>query len=441
MSDITAPGTASFNTSSLQRHGLLSLLAVISLFGGFLVWAGVTQISGAVAAPGTVVVEGFAKRIQHQDGGIVKAFYVRDGDAVIAGQLLAELDDTAIAANLAVLDTQVRELSLREARLVAEINGAADFAIPNDLVLQLNAAELQSLLATERQVLQVHRAGINNRSQQLTEQVAQLQQKIEGLNLQQTAIERQLEIIGSEMVSLNQLYKGNLVEITRITTLEKQQAEANGERGRLIATIAETNAAIAEKRLQIAQVDQDYMASTLKDLQEARAILFDARQQQIAAADKLVRTKLRAPQAGIIHQSNIHTVGGVVGAGETLMLVVPQDEDLQVNIRIAPTDIDRVTLGQQAHIRFAGLSQRTTPELLASIRTIAPDLSQDQVSGQYFYTASIAIADGELRKLPADVRLTPGMPVEAFVKTADRTVLAYLLQPFVDQLDYAFREE
>lgn len=439
MTDFTL--TQGSDLASFRRHGLVGLLAVVVLFGGFTYWAATTELSGAVAAPGTVVVDGFAKRIQHQEGGIVKAIHVRDGDVVVAGQLLAELDSTTIAANLAVIETQVREASLREARMVAEINFSNDIEVPLDIRPLLEEPEVAKLLATEQQVLQARHAALSSRSSQLTEQVTQLERQIEGLDLQLTAIERQRQISDGEFSSLSELYAGQLVEVNRITALERQLAEIDGERGRLISAIAETNAAIAERRLQINQVDQDYLADVLDELQETRRVLFDQMQQRVAATDRLKRTEVRAPEAGVIHQSSVHTVGGVVSAGETLMLIVPQDDKLLINARIAPTDIDKVAMDQLVNIRLLGYSQRTTPELEASVVTIAPDLTRDETTGLYYYSVRIGISERELASLPENVRLVPGMPVEAFVRTVDRTVLDYLLQPLVEQLSYALREE
>lgn len=427
--------------TNLRLHAVGSLILVVSIFGGFTYWASVADIAGAVAASGVIVVDSFAKRIQHQEGGTVKAFYVRDGDVVEAGQLLVELDNTKTSADLAILDKRVHEALLREARQIAEINGAEDITIPAEIAPIIDEPEVRSMLQTERQVMAVREAGRASRASQLSEQVTQLERQIEGLTLQLTASEQQLDILNGEVVGVKQLYQGQLIEVSRITTLEKQIAQGTGEKGRLIASIAETRASIAERKLQIDQVDQDFVSNVLDDLQETRRVLYTAQQDQIAAADTLERTKLRSPQAGVIHQSTIHTVGGVVTPGETLMEVVPQSDDLLISARISPMDIDKVYVDQDVSIRLVGLSQRTTPELAGKVITLAPDLSQDQNTGQTYFTSRIQITDEELHTLPEGVKLTPGMPVETFIKTADRTILDYLIKPFVDQLSYAFRED
>ena len=427
--------------TSLKWHGFTGLVAIFGLFGGLCFWASTVDIAGAVVSSGTVVVESFAKRVQHQEGGIVKAFFVRNEDVVTEGQLLAVLDDTAISADLSVVETQWREAMVREARLVAEIDRKDDFALPEELSALADDAEIAKLTATEKQVLLARRAARDSRTAQLTEQITQLDRQIEGLDLQQTAIDRQLGILTGEMASLNQLYKGQLVEISRITTIDKQQAEAEGERGRLIAAIAEARAAIAEKRLQMTQLDDDFLSSALAELQETRRTIAEASQQKRAALDRLKRTELRAPQAGVIHESIVHTIGGVVAPGETLMLVVPQDDALLVNIRINPMDVDRIHTGQDVTLRLSSLDQRTTPELSASVAAIAPDLSQDPATGVQYYSARIDISDAEMDKLPDHLKLVPGMPVEAFVKTAERSVLSYLLNPIIEEFNLAMRED
>ncbi len=288
-------------------------------------------------------------------------------------------------------------------------------------------------------MLRARRSAKASKGAQLNEQVVQLQRQIEGQNLQRDALDERLAILKDELNTAEQLYAKQLIESGRVTTLRKDVAELNGQKGQLLAAVAQANAAIAERKLQITQIDQDYLSQVLT-LFRRPARQFEAMQQARAEEDRMIRSVLRAPQAGVVHESIVHTVGGVVGAGETLMSIVPQDDRLEITARIAPTDIQKVTIGQEVSLRLSGFSARTTPELKASVATIAPDLSQDPVTGAHYYTAQIALNDNELARLPGDVKLLPGMPVEAFIKTTDRSVLAYLIQPFKDQLDFALRE-
>lgn len=427
--------------ASLGRHSLIAMLAVFGLFGGLSYWASTVEISGAVMAGGSIVVESYAKRIQHQEGGIIKAFFVKNEDVVTQDQLLAVLDDTAISAELETLDTQLREALVREAGLAAEVGGYASFALPAELATLSADPEVALLMQTEQQVLDARRAVRIGRTAQLSEQVAQLEQQIEGVHIQQTATDRQLEILDGEIANLKALYEGQLVESSRVTALDKQQAELEGVRGRLIASVAELGANVAERKLQMTQLTDDALSTALDQLQETRRSIAAIRQQKRATSDRLQRTEIRAPQAGVVHESIIHTVGGVIGAGETLMLIVPQGDELMVNIRLSPMDVDKIAIGQEATLRLASFDQRGTPELIATVAAIAPDITQEPTTGQQFYTARIAIEKSELERLPASVRLLPGMPVEAFVKTEDRTVLSYLIHPFVEQLSRAMREE
>lgn len=440
MSLAAVPG-GDFEFPSLRRQGVFGVLSVIVLIGGLTVWAAQTRISGAVAAPGNVVIDSFAKSIQHQDGGTVAAIYVRDGDKVEAGQLLAVLDGSLITSQLAMLDAQHRQALIREARLAAEIDGATDFALPTALEAFSDEPEVRQALETERHVLDVRWASLTSLSAQLSEQIEQLSRQIEGMELQLESADRQLAITADERGRADELLQSGLVQSSRVSELDRQSAQLDGERGRLIAAIAQANAAIAERRLQMAQLEQDHLSQALPELQETRLRLYDIMKELNAANDRLRRTELRAPQAGVIHQSVVHTVGGVIGAGETIMQVVPQDEDLLVDVRVAPTDIEKVSTGQEVSLRLLGFNHRLVPELAASVVTVAPDLTQDTVSGQHYYRARIAIPDEQLKLLPPESRLVPGMPVEAFVKTADRTVLDYLIEPLTDQLSYAMRED
>jgi len=438
---ITFGATRRNDLSSLNLHGLLGLLAVVGLAGGFAFWASQSEIAGAVAAPGTVTLDSFAKKVQHQEGGIVKAIYVRDGDTVTQGEDLLELDDSAIAPNLAVLRSQIREAQIREARLNAELSGSSDFALPATIDLPASDPEIVRIMAAEHQLLRARRGAKTSKAAQLNEQVVQLQRQIEGLNLQLDAIGQHLDILNNELSDAEQLYAKQLIEIGRVTALRKDLADYNGQRGQVVAAIAEAKASIAERKLQMNQVDQDYLAQVLSDLQDTRRIMFEAMQQARTEDARMNRSVLRAPQAGVVHESVVHTVGGVVAPGETLMMIVPQNDKLEINVRIAPTEIEKVTIGQEVSLRLTGFSPRTTPQLTGSVATIAPDLTQDPVTGVHYYAARIAIAETELARLPKDVKLLPGMPVEAFIRTSERSVLAYLLKPFRDQLDYALRED
>lgn len=431
----------SSDLKSLGRHTVVTVIAIFGLLGGLIYWASTVDIAGAVMGQGSIVVESYAKRVQHQEGGIVKSILVRNEDRVVANQLLASIDDTAIASSLAVVQTQLREAWAKEARVMAEISGGGVYVVPVALERNQTEPQVASLIGTEKQVMASRQATRDGRIAQLNEQIIQLERQSEGIALQQAASEHQLQILGREFADMSGLLKTGLVEASRVNALDKDKAEVEGQRGSLIASIAQIRAAIAERRLQIAQVDDDFMTQTLTDLQDTRRVIAEAAEQERALLDRQMRTEIRAPQAGIVHESVVHTVGGVITPGETLMMIVPQNEKLIINVRTSPMDVDKISVDQPVTIRLSSFDQRSTPELFAKVASISPDLTEDPITRQSYYTTAVSIPEAELARLNAKVKLIPGMPVEAFIKTEDRSVLSYLLHPFTEQLPRVFRED
>jgi HlyD family secretion protein len=261
----------------------------------------------------------------------------------------------------------------------------------------------------------------------------QMLDEIAGIEVQRDARVSQIEWIKKELEGVNSLWKQNLVPYTRVTSLEREAARLEGERGQLISQIAQT-------REKIAQVDQDMRAEVGKDLGEIRGKISELLERKIAAEDQLKRVDIRAPQDGVVHQSNVHTVGGVINAGEPIMMVVPETDVLTVELKIEPKDIDQVHVGQAAALKFSAFNQRTTPEVDGALSMVSADVTQDQKTSAYFYTPRVSVSEDELAKL-GQVKLVPGMPVEAFIRTGDRSVMSYLTRPLADQIARAFREK
>ncbi|HEV7718785.1 MAG TPA: HlyD family type I secretion periplasmic adaptor subunit [Arsenicitalea sp.] len=426
---------------SLSRHAMLALVAIMGLFGGLIYWASTVDIAGAVMGQGTIAVESYAKRVQHQEGGIVKQILARNEDHVTAGQLLVVLDDTSISANLKIVQTQLHEAQAKEARLVAEIDGLGTLVLPPEFKERAADPQFARLILTEQRIMASRKATRDNRVAQLNEQIAQVDRQIEGLALQQAAAEHRLQVLGKEFSDLSSLLKRGLVQASRVNVLDKDKATVEGELGSLIATTAQARASIAERRLQISQVEDDFLTGALGDLQETRRAVTEASEQERAILDKQQRTEVRAPQAGVIHESIVHTVGGVIAPGETLMLVVPQDDKLVVNVRTSPMDVDKISIDQPVTIRLSSFDRSSTPELFAHVSGVSPDLTRDPATGQSYYTTLVSIPDSERARLASSVKLIPGMPVEAFIKTEDRSVLSYLVHPFAEQLARVFRED
>jgi HlyD family secretion protein len=425
---------------SLRGH-LLAGLSVLALLGGGMGgWAATAQLSGAVVAPGMVVVDSHVKKVQHPTGGVVGDIRVRDGDRVNAGDLVVRLDETITRANLAVVTKGLDELSARQGRLEAERDGLPMIKVRPELQARSSDTEIASLIMGEQSLFRLRREAREGLRAQLKQQIGQLNEQIIGLEEQAGAKADEIKLIQSELEGVRELWRKNLVPITRLTQLEREATRLRGERGQLIASVAQARGRISETDLQIIQIDQELRSEVAAELREIQAKAAELVEKRVAAEDQLKRIDIRAPQAGVVHQLAVHTVGGVIAAGDPLMLIVPEADDLSIEVKIEPQDIDQMKIGQEAVLRLSAFNQRTTPEIQGRISRIAADLTQDQKTGAAFYTARIETSEVELERLK-DLKLVPGMPVEAFVQTGERTALSYLVKPLSDQLSRAWRED
>jgi HlyD family type I secretion membrane fusion protein len=438
---VPAPGLAPDDDGlarSARFHLRLAGVLVLALLGGLGGWAALTEISAAVIAPGRVAVESAVKLVQHREGGIVREITVHEGDEVAAGDLLVRLDDTEARTNLAMIVSELTEARAQYARLVAERDGADTIAfspsgdgdVPKDL------ADIE---AGEALLLRARQAGLAGRRQQIEEQIRQIKEQISGLEAQRAANQHAIDLLDEELSGLVPLLDKKFVTKTRVTTLQRDKVQLEGEQGELIAKVASLRQAISEKRLQILQIDEENRAEILQELKETRAHITQLEEQKVAAQDALRRVEIRAPRTGTVHELAVHTIGGVVRPGETLLQIVPQEDVLVVEGEVAPADIDRVFAGQEATIRFPGLDHRTTPKLAARVETVAADLTVDEATHRSFYTIRLTIRETELARLDVQ-KLVSGMPAEAFVTVGSRTVLAYLVKPIADQIAHAMRE-
>ncbi|WP_428670251.1 HlyD family type I secretion periplasmic adaptor subunit [Roseibium sp.] len=419
---------------TVRNHLLFSLLLVVIVVGGIGGWMAMTEISGAVVSPGTVVVEGNIKQVQHREGGIVRVIKVREGDLVEAGDLLISLDDTVTRANLSVITKQLRELTAQEHRLEAERDDLREISWPEE-----RRGNLGDIERSQQMLLEARLNSKEGRKNQLEEQIRQFNKQSEGLEAQVAAKESEIELIKDELSDLDKLLTKQLVSKSRVTALRREKARLEGQYGDLIAQIARTKEAISERRIQILQIEEAYRADVLERFQEVRSRIAQLEEQKIAAEDELTRVDILAPRNGYVHQLSTHTIGGVIAPGETVMHIVPREDQLIVEAKVRPVDIDQMAPGQEARVRFPSFDRRTTPELNARLLTVSADLDEDERTGASFYIARLVIEDKELEKL-GNQSLVPGMPVETFLKTGDRTVLSYLVKPVVDQIAHALRE-
>jgi membrane fusion protein, type I secretion system len=437
---VTGDGTLQGARRSIRVHLIVGLAMVVLVAGGLGGWASTQEISGALIAPGQIVVESNVKKVQHPTGGVVGELRGRDGDIVKAGDVVVRLDDTVTKANLAIVTKNLDAAMARAARLEAEQRGLDRIKFPPQLTDRANDPDVAAIIASEGKLFDVRVNGRVGQKAQLRERITQLNEEIGGLTAQETAKQQEIDLVQKELTGVKQLYDQHLVQLSRLTMLQRDAARLNGERAQYVAARAQAKGKITETELQIIQVDKDALSEVAKDLREANDKIGEFVERKVTAEDQLRRVDIRAPQDGMVEQSTVHTVGGVITAGDTIMLIVPQSDDLQVEAKVNPQDIDKLQIGQKTLLRLSAFNQRTTPELNGVVSRVSPDVTTDQRTGQSYYTIRVSMPPEEIARL-GEVKLIPGMPAEAFVQTGDRTVISYLMKPLSDQLMRAFREK
>jgi HlyD family secretion protein len=440
--------------SGLARRLIAGYVVTAIFLFGIVGYAAAVTIRGAVIAPGSMVVEGNIRRIQHQDGGSVAAILVRNGQKVAAGDTLVRMNETQARAELGVVMVQLFSQQVRAARLVAERENQTTInfpAPPTELALvadpsalmramALSCGNLHACLNIEKELFEARRLSREGEVAQLHERIDQTKQEIEGLAAQQKSIEDQAVVVRDEVVALEGLQKQGLTQLSRINPQKLNLARLEGQAGDMKAQIARARGRISELNVQIAQVSKQALNEITQDLREASEKIADLHERKLAAEAKLQRIEVKAPIAGTIHQMAVFTIGGVLTPGETMMQIVPENERLLVESRIDPAFIDQVSIGQDALIRFSTFDQRKTPELAGRLIFVSADLEQDQQKqSPPYFRARAELKQGEVEKL-ADQRIISGLPAELHLQTRERTILSYLMKPLTDQISRTFRE-
>lgn len=410
------------------------------LFGVVGGWAGTVEISGAIVAHGAVVVDTHEKKVQHSTGGIVSAILVRDGAHVEAGDLLVQLSDVIPRANLAFVTKSLDELYARKSRLEAERDGIEQMTLAPTLVNRMTDPEVAVLVTSERRLFELRRIAQSGNKARLRERMEQLQKQIEGYSAQEVSKGKEIELINSELDGIRSLVARKLTPLSKLTGYERDATRIVGERAQLIASIAQARGAIAEVELQILQLDKEFSSETGSELREVDAKIAEFEERKVTAEDQLSRMNIRAPSSGTVQQSTVHTVGGVIGAGEPIMLIVPDNDILSVEVKIAPQDIDQLLVGQSTLLRFTAFNQHSTPEVSGTVSRIAADVTRDQRTNESYYVARITPNLENPERL-GTVTVVPGMPVEVFIRVGERKVISYLMKPLTDQMMRAFRDQ
>lgn len=431
---------AALNTSASMRRtlvaGYASVFLALGVFGG---WAALASINGAVIAGATIVVESYSKKVQHKEGGIVSRILVRDGDRVTAGQDLIILDPTDAKAELGITEGLLDELLIKKARLEAQRDGAGAMTLPPEMAARAQEPQLTQIIAGQGRLLSSSKESVESKAKQLRQQIEQLKEQISGFEAQIAANGEQTALITKELANLKKLQSSGLVPSSRVLAVEREAAQLEGQRGELTASKASAKSQIGEVELRILQLDEDLRTQVLTELRDTDAKITEYKERRVALSSRLMRTAVKAPITGTIYQLAVHTEGGVVGAGETLMLIVPEGDDLVLQAMVLPNDIDQVAMGQQAQIRFPAFNARLTPEVFGEVRQVAADTTRLDEKSPPFYAVRIIIPAAELKKLGAN-KLKPGMTAEAFIQTTARSPLSYLLKPLTDQFARSMRE-
>jgi HlyD family secretion protein len=428
------------NTKKSMRNtlftGYASIALLLGVFGG---WAALTDINGAVIASATIVVESYSKRVQHQEGGLVSKIMVKDGDRVNAGQPLVILDPTDSKAELAVIDNSLDELQVKKARLEAQRDGKVDMRLPDVLDSKHSDSKITAMVTGQLKLLQSTAESVSGKKNQLKQQVEQLAEQISGIEAQIVSKRNQAGLIKQELAGLKRLQAKGLVPNSRILSVEREQSRLEGEDGELRASKAAAQSRIGEVELRSLQLQEDVRTEALTELRDTEAKLGELIERRVSLSSRVNRTTINAPITGTVYQLAVHTEGGVIGAGDTLMLIVPEGDDLVLQAQVSPNDRDQVQTGQGAQVRFPSFNARLTPEIFATVQQVAADTTRVDNNSPPFYVVRLVISAKELAKL-GDNRLQPGMNAEVFIQTGARSPMSYLLKPLVDQFARALRE-
>ena len=425
--------------SSLRRFQAVGFLSVLIMVGVVGSWSVLTELNGAVIAPATIMVESYSKKVQHKEGGIVGEIRVKDGDRVENGQALVILDNTETKSELAIIDGLLDEALAKRARLEAQRDRAPVITFPAEVVARASEPELAAIMAGQTKLFEARLQAVIGKKEQLNQQIGQLTEQIGGLDSQKMAKEKQLSLITAELTDLKDLQSKGLVPISRVLAMDRETARLDGEKGELVASKASAEARIAEVKLQILQIDEEDLSQTLTDMREIEGKVAELKERKLAVASRLQRMVIKAPITGDVYQLVVHTIGGVIGPGEPIMLIVPEADELILQAQVMPKDIDKIRPGQIAHIRFPAFNSRLTPEVAAEVTQISADTSRTDQSSPPFYSVRLMISAKELAKLGSN-KLKPGMPAEAFIQTQAQSPMTYFLKPLIDQFAHALRE-
>jgi len=429
------------STFSARRFMIMGLLGLLILVGGFGTWAVLANISGAIIAGGQVEVEQNRQVVQHPDGGVVAEILVDEGELVEAGQVLIRLDAEILKSELSIVESQLFEFMARRARLEAERDGAD--AIDFDPILtevSLERPEVLDVVDGQTRLFVARNASLAKAAEQLAKRRTQISTQVDGIDAQKAALETQLDLIREELVDQQTLLDRGLAQATRVLSLQREEARLGGQRGELIASGAQALERTTEIDIEILKLETTRREDAITRLRDIQVRELELAEQRRALLNRLGRLDITAPVSGIIYSKQVFTPRSVIRSADPLLYLIPQDRPLVVAAQVEPIHVDQVYVGQEVVVRFSAFDSRTTPELFGTVVQVSADSFTDERSQLTYYRAEIRLPEEEIDKLPKGLALIPGMPVEAFIRTDDRSPMAYFLKPLADYFNKAFRE-
>jgi len=417
-----------------KQFGLILLVVVFGVFG---LWAAIAPLDGAAFALGTVTVKSYKKVVQHLEGGIVADILAQDGDPVESGEPLLILDDTQPKTSLEIVNSQFIALKMKEARLIAERDGSETVSYPTQLAL--SSANAAQEVEAQNEVFNARKAANEGRIQILEQRVEQLKSQVVGLEALRTTKEMLAQSFEEELADTQTLLDQGFSEKTQLRQIERNFATSSGEAAELSANIAATEVQIGETQLQILQQLSDFQNEVVAELSEVQTAIKDSEERLTALRDVVSRTIIRAPDSGLVNGMQVHTIGGVIGPGSAIAEIVPESDELIIQASVNPIDIDRVSEGQEARIRFSTFGSRA-PTIFGTLLSLSADALPNEATGASYYLARVQVNPDSLEEL-GDMALLPGMPAEVYINTGSRTLLQYLFKPLSNAVARSFNED
>ncbi len=421
------------------------VLAGTALVGIFVIgagtWAAFAPLQSAAVAPGTVAPASHRKTVQHLEGGIIAQILVHDGDEVTAGQTLVRLDDTKARTTLLALTAQVADLRAREARLLAERDGASAIDFPADLLAQRSDPTIDAAIGGQQKIFETRHSMLDSKAAAIRERINEVHQEIAGYQAELDALGRRGALLQEEITSVEELVGKGLERRPHLFELKRNLAEIQGRSGDTAAQMAKARQTIAESEGDLLGLQNDRQKDIADDMRDTEKKLHELQEQAQAAADVLARTEIKAPENGTVTDLRVHTTGGVIAAGEAVLDLVPDADRLVVEAEVRPEDIDRVHAGLPAQVRLLPYRQRRTPSIDATVIYVAADRVLDKHTNQPYFVAKVRVDEKELAALGDEVKMVPGMPSQVMIETGETTVAAYALSPIFDSFHRAFTEK